>query len=368
MGRRDVMSVARRIRVIDSHTGGEPTRVVVDVDPAAVLDALPATSLPNAAPPSAPPPTSPQPTSPVSDSLPAATAVGSLADRVVELRQQGDWLRQLCIREPRGNDVWVGAWLCPPTAADCRFGVIFFNNVGYLGMCGHGTIGLVVTLGHLGRISPGPLRIDTPVGPVTAVWHGGADVSITNVASRRIARDVSIDVAGVGTVVGDVAWSGNGFFLVRDHAERIAPDNVARLTDVARRIRVAINRAGYPEVDHVELFGPPTVAGADSKNFVLCPGGAFDRSPCGTGTSAKLACLAADGKLAEGEIWVQESLIGSTFEAQFRWLDRDSGEVAPTIRGSAFVTAESTLIVDRDDPLATGIGCWESSAIIPPQQ
>lgn len=321
------MSPGRRvIRVVDSHTGGEPTRVIIDPG----LDPLPTRTPP------------------------------SLAERLVSLRDDHDELRRICMNEPRGGDVWVGAYLCPAADPACRFGVIFFNNVGYLGMCGHGTIGLVITLAHLGRIEPGLVRIDTPVGPVEAVWHGGAEVSVTNVPSRRLAKDVSLDVPGVGPVVGDVAWSGNGFFLVKRHAERIAADNVSRLTEVATRIRHAVNSAGYELVDHVELFGPPTAGMADSKNFVLCPGLAYDRSPCGTGTSAKLACLAADGELEEGQTWVQESIIGSRFDAQFRWLDRDAGTISPTIRGTAYVTAEANLIVMPDDPFATGIA--ESNA------
>jgi len=315
-------SRARRvIRVIDSHTGGEPTRVVVD-------------------------------------SLPDLRGI-SVADQLVRLRDHHDALRRICIHEPRGGEVWVGALICEPSDPTCDVGVIFFNNVGYLGMCGHGTIGLVVTLAHLGRFgreSTAGVRIETPVGPVQALWHGGGEVSVTNVSSHRIAKDVVVDVAGVGKVRGDVAWSGNGFFLAKDVGEAIVPGNVARLIDVAGRIRQAVNAAGFGQVDHVELFGPPSVAGADSRNFVLCPGGAFDRSPCGTGTSAKLACLAADGVLGEGDCWVQESIIGTTFQGRFRWLDRDRGTILPTITGTAFITAESSLIVDPADPFPSGIG------------
>lgn len=313
---------ARRvIRVVDSHTGGEPTRVVVDS--LADLRGL------------------------------------SVADQLVRLRDRHDDLRRICIDEPRGGEVWVGALICEPSDPTCDVGVIFFNNVGYLGMCGHGTIGLVVTLAHLdrfGRETTAGVRIETPVGPVQAVWHGGGEVSVTNVASHRIAKDVVVDVAGLGKVRGDVAWSGNGFFLAKDIGESIAPGNVARLVDVAARIRQAVNAAGFGEVDHVELFGPPSVVGVDSRNFVLCPGGAFDRSPCGTGTSAKLACLAADGVLGEGDAWVQESIIGTTFQGSFRWLDRDRGTILPTITGTAFITAESSLIVDPADPFPSGIG------------
>ncbi len=320
------MATSRLIRVVDSHTCGEPTRVVIDGGPE--FGAI------------------------------------SVADQLTQLRQAHDDLRRICIHEPRGGEVWVGALLCRPKDPSCTVGVIFFNNVGYLGMCGHGTIGLVATLAHLGRIDTSDavtrggtsLRIETPVGPVDAVWHGDGKVSITNVPSRRIAKDVAIEVPGIGTIRGDVAWSGNGFFLVKDHGQRITKDNLPRLLDVAKKIRVAINAAGFADVDHIELLGPPSVAGANSRNFVLCPGGAFDRSPCGTGTSAKLACLAADGLLDEGAVWVQESIIGTTFEGTYRWQNRQSGEIIPTISGTAFVTAQADLIVDPCDPFPTGLG------------
>jgi proline racemase len=249
----------------------------------------------------------------------------------------------------------VGALLVEPHDRSCQFGVIFFNNVGYLGMCGHGTIGLLLTLGHLGRTQPGTVRIETPVGIVEAVWHGGNAVSVTNVPSYRRARDVAIEVPGIGVVKGDVAWGGNWFYLVSNHREEIVASRVDQLTDVAWRIRQAVNAAGFPEVDHVELFGPAQHAEATSRNFVLCPGKAYDRSPCGTGTSAKLACLAADGRLDEGESWVQESVIGSVFRGSYRWLDRDQGTIAPTITGTAFLTAETTLLLDPRDPFYNGI-------------
>jgi 4-hydroxyproline epimerase len=233
--------------------------------------------------------------------------------------------------------------------------VIFFNNVGYIGMCGHGTIGLITTLAHLGRIAPGRHRIETPVGIVTTVLHEDGDVSVTNVPSWRAHRNVVVDVPGLGRVTGDIAYGGNWFFLVQDHGQTLTVDNAAMLTDACRRIRHALNAQGHPEVDHVELFGDPRVAGARSRNFVLCPGDAYDRSPCGTGTSAKLACLAADDKLSEGASWVQESILGTTFAASYRWLDRAGGKVEPTIRGTAFVNAQSTQLLDERDPFCWGI-------------
>jgi 4-hydroxyproline epimerase len=249
----------------------------------------------------------------------------------------------------------VGALLCEPVDPSCAAGVIFFNNVGYLNMCVHGTIGLVVTLAHLGRIGPGVHRIETPVGTVAATLHEDNDVTVRNVPGYRHAKAVQVDVDGHGPVTGDVAWGGNWFFLVDDHGQALTLRDLDRLTDFAWKIREGLERAGIAgadggEIDHIELFGPSKVA--DSKNFVLCPGKAYDRSPCGTGTSAKIACLVADGKLPEGRKWRQESIIGSVFEGYATFED---GRIIPHIRGSAFVNAEATLLLQPDDPFCLGI-------------
>ena len=316
----------KRIQIIDSHTGGEPTRVVVSGGP--------------------------------------NLGRGTAAEQLKVFRDQHDRFRSAVVNEPRGSDVLVGAMLVEPADKSCVTGVIFFNNVGPLQMCGHGTIGLVVTLAHLGRIRPGEHRIETCVGVVTATLHEDGSVSVANVPSFRKAKGVKVAIAGAngtrGTtrlikVTGDVAWGGNWFFLVEEHGEELALKNVERLTDLAWRIRQAVNAQGYPEIDHVELFGPPQIKGAHSRNFVLCPGKAYDRSPCGTGTSAKLACLAADGKLQEGHAWVQESIIGSTFTGRFKWANRDKGEIVPVITGTAFVNAETKLLLDDKDPFCWGI-------------
>ena len=301
----------RRVAVIDSHTGGEPTRVVMAGGP--------------------------------------ELGRGTMAERLERFRDEHDHFRSAVVNEPRGSDVMVGALLCEPVSPECAAGVIFFNNVGYLGMCGHGAIGLVVTLAHAGRLTVGLHRIETPVGEITATLDATGSVTIANVPSYRTAQGVSVTVDG-RTISGDIAWGGNWFFLSSDHGERIAANHVERLTELSWRIRQSLGR---PEVDHVELFGPPSVAGANSKSFVLCPGKAYDRSPCGTGTSAKVACLAADGKLAEGEVWRQESIVGSVFEASYR---RDGeGRVLPSIKGTAFVNAEATLLLDPRDPFENGI-------------
>jgi 4-hydroxyproline epimerase len=255
----------------------------------------------------------------------------------------------------------VGGLLVEPNDITCAAGIIFFNNVGYLGMCGHGTIGLIATLAHLGRIQPGDHRIETPVGIVTATLHPNGEVSVLNVPSWRAKKSIPVNVPGAGMVHGDVAWGGNWFFLVEDHGQQLVLANTEKLTEFSWRVRQAVNSQGFPEIDHVELVGPAQAAEANGRNFVLCPGKAYDRSPCGTGTSAKLACLAADQKLAENAIWVQESILGSIFKGSFAWLDRSSGKVAPKITGRAYVNAQSTLLLDERDPFCWGIR-HESSA------
>ena len=306
------------MRVIDSHTGGEPTRVIVEGGP--------------------------------------DLGGGPLAARRERFREQFDRYRTATTREPRASDVVVGALLVPPEDAGSTAGVIFFNNVGYLGMCGHGTIGVVATLAYLKRIGPGVHRIDTPAGTVTTELHADRSVSVTNVASWRAAKNVRVDVAGVGSVVGDVAYGGNWFFLAEHHGQALSLASTETLVAYTASVRAALNAQGYPEVDHVELFGPPSDASASSRSFVLCPGSAYDRSPCGTGTCAKLACLAADGKLAERAPWVQESIIGTRFTASYRWLDAPTGRIEPTISGEAFVNGDSTLVLDEADPFCWGIG------------
>lgn len=309
-----------RIQVIDSHTGGEPTRVVLAGGP--------------------------------------DLGARSLVEQRERFRQQCDSYRRAVICEPRGSDVIVGALLCATPDPECAAGVIFFNNVGYLGMCGHGTIGVGVTLGHLGRITAGRHYLQTPVGRIPFDFDGRNTVRLENVPSYRLAANVPVQVDGIGEVRGDIAWGGNWFYLVGDHQEVLEVANVARLTDVSQRIKSALRRQGVTgsdgaEIDHVELFGPPGDALNQSRNFVLCPGGAYDRSPCGTGTSAKIACLASDGKLAPGASWRQESILGSVFEAAYRLDERQ--QIIPQISGQAYITAEATLLIDDADSLAWGV-------------
>jgi 4-hydroxyproline epimerase len=288
------------IEFIDSHTGGEPTRTLVAGGP--------------------------------------DLGSGPMRERLEIFRNRFDHIRAAAVNEPRGSDVLVGALLVPPN------GVVFFNNVGYLGMCGHGAIGVMATLQYLGRIGPGRHVLETPVGAVTATLHEDGRVSIGNVASYRQTKDLTVEVEGLGRVSGDVAWGGNWFYIVNEHGEDLRLENVERLTEVSWRIRQAVN-AVAPQVDHIELC-------SGSRNFVLCPGKAYDRSPCGTGTSAKVACLAADGKLAPGEVWRQESIVGSVFEATY---ELAGGEIRPTITGRAWISARGTLLLDPSDPFVHGI-------------
>jgi len=282
---------------------------------------------------------------------------GSMAERLERFRREHDEFRSAVVNEPRGSDVIVGALLCRPVDSSCAAGVIYFNNVGYLGMCGHGTIGLLRTLAYMGRIGPGEHRIETPVGTVKSVLEDSGKVTVNNVASCRHLAGVSLDVPGYGRVQGDVAWGGNWFFLVHEHPLEVSLGNVDKLTTFTWSIRTALRAQGITgddgrEIDHIELYGPSQKPGVDSKNFVLCPGKAYDRSPCGTGTSAKLACLYADGKIREGQIWKQESIVGSVFEG---WISVRDGRVYPSIKGSAFVSAEADLVLDPRDPLCMGI-------------
>ena len=308
-----------RIRYVDSHTGGEPTRLVLEGFPD--LTALP------------------------------------LRERVKALREQHDRYRAAIVTEPRASDVVVGGVLMPPVNEGSAASVIYFNNAGYLGMCGHGTIGVIATLQYLGKISEGTHRLDTPVGTVTCTLGAQGRVSLQNVVSYRYRQGVGVEVEGVGRVTGDIAWGGNWFFLVDAHDRTLDLAEVGPLTEFTSAVRRSLAREGVTgrdngEIDHIELFGKPSRDDYDCRNFVLCPGLAYDRSPCGTGTSARLACLAADGELAEGAIWKQESIVGSVFEGSYRKVD---GGIVPTITGQAFVCAEGAAVLDPTDPFCWGI-------------
>jgi 4-hydroxyproline epimerase len=308
------------IDIIDSHTGGEPTRVVIAGFP--------------------------------------DLGAGTLAEQRQRFRDNYDHWRSAIACEPRGSSTVVGALLLPPQSADACAGVIYFNNVGYLGMCGHGTIGVIRTLAHLGRIGAGRHRLDTPVGTVGAELHEDGRVSIDNVESYRLAHDVCVAVPSYGSVHGDVAWGGNWFFITKDTPLPLEIHHQRELTNYTEAVRRALEAAGIAgadggEIDHIEINAASPTPGMDARNFVLCPGLAYDRSPCGTGTSAKLACLAADGKLAPGQLWRQESILGSVFEGSY--LPGQRG-VLPRITGSAHVVAKATLLIDEADPFTWGSG------------
>ncbi|MDQ6736136.1 MAG: proline racemase family protein [Gemmatimonadota bacterium] len=313
------------IRVVDSHTEGEPTRVVIDGWP--------------------------QPRG------------ATMLERLADVRARFDYLRRAVVCEPRGHNAIVGALLTPPEKPGSTAGVIFFNNGTYLGMCGHGTIGVVRTLQHLGRIGQGTISLDTPVGTVTAELDPEGGVTVVNIPSYCHALDVVVNVPGVGRVTGDVAWSGNWFFITHDTPIPVVASNAGELTRVTQAIQDALNATGITgadgaPIDHIEISAPPTRQDADSKNFVLCSGGEYDRSPCGTGTSAKLAILHARGELQLGAQWRQESITGSLFTG---WLtSNDRNELIPHVRGTAFVTGESTLQFDDADPFRYGIPGRES--------
>ncbi|MET1256844.1 proline racemase family protein [Aliikangiella maris] len=310
------------LTIIDSHTGGEPTRTIVSGGP----------NLGN----------------------------GTMAERLLRFRDEYDHLRRALVNEPRGADVMVGALLCEPCHPDNAAGVIFFNNVGYLGMCGHGTIGLAVTLYEMGKIGLGTHWIETPVGNVQINLLTPNRVTIKNVPSFRLTKGVSVEVEGIGEVTGDIAWGGNWFFLIKEQVHRLTltQQNIPQLTDYGVKVREALLKANITgkdgqEIDHIELFAKPTDHQvADSQSFVLCPGREYDRSPCGTGTSAKLACLYADGELAEGQVWRQQSIIGSIFEGQIELVGEN---LIPNITGEAFVNLRASVIINDDDPFRFGI-------------
>ncbi len=316
--------VISEFRVIDSHTAGEPTRTIVEGGPDLSRD--PETGKP----------------------------LATIAEKLQCMRSHFDGYRRAIVNEPRGSDVMVGALLVEAEHADSQSGVIFFNNVGYLGMCGHGTIGVVETLRHLGRLAPGICRLDTCVGTVKAQLHEDRVITIENVSGYRHATRVRIDLPDLGVFCADIAYGGNWFCLIDcpdpTWLDRPPKDLVSLATIILAKVREQ-----FPQVDHVELFGPPRDASNHSRSFVLCPGGAYDRSPCGTGTSAKLACLAADGKLSSGQVWRQESIIGSVFEASYHWIDQSSGHIAPRITSRAFVNADCRIMIDSNDPFGWGI-------------
>jgi 4-hydroxyproline epimerase len=314
------MTLEGWVEVIDSHTEGEPTRVVIAGGP--------------------------------------SLGTGDIPSRVKRLQLEFDHFRRGVVCEPRGSEVVVGALLCEPIDPKSAAAVIFFNDVGYLGMCGHGTIGLVTTLAHMGRIGPGQHQIETPVGTVSTRLHQDGRVSVSNVPSYRFRASVPVEVPGYGLFTGDIAWAGNWFFLVGEHPFDLSLANRAELIAASTAIRSALIGSGITGqggalIDHIEFFAAPRSPLHSSRNFVLCPGSSFDRSPCGTGTSAKMACLYADGKLVPGDVWIQEGILGTFFEGTIA--QAPNGRIHPEITGRAWVTAESKLLFQNNDPFVGGI-------------
>jgi len=315
-----------RIEVVDSHTGGEPTRCILSGGP--------------------------------------HLGVGPMAERLERLRAEHDIFRRAVLCEPRGSEVLVGALLLEPVDPAAAAGVIFFNNAGYLGMCGHGAIGVTATLAYLGRISPGAHRLETTVGDVAVTLGDNNQVTISNVEAYRYRARVPVPVPGYGIIHGDVAWGGNWFFLIEEHPFRLTLDCEPELTAFTWQVRQALAAQGVTgangaEVDHIELFTAAHNPANQSRNFVLCPGKAYDRSPCGTGTSAKMACLVADGKLAQGQLWHQEGILDTVFTGR---VELDGNRILPYISGSAHVTAESSLIFLPNDPFRNGISAPGNAA------
>lgn len=315
------MTTSRTLSIVDSHTAGEPTRVVVSGGP-------------------------------------VVPEKGAAAARSF-LREHEDWMRCALIHEPRGFEAVVGAFLCEPNDEACVTGVVFFNNAGYLHSCLHGSIGVVETLAYLGKISEGSHRLETPIGVVIAELHPDGKVTMANVPSYRYLAEAKVEVPGYGEVRGEVAWGGNWFFLIKGQGPVVARENIEALTAFTWAVRQALDASELRGedgglIDHVEVFGPPEAGvEADSQNFVMCPGRAYDRSPCGTGTSAKLACLAAEGALGEGEVFAQAGILGTSFEGRYQRLDGQ--KITPIVTGQAFVTAESKVIIRADDPYRYGV-------------
>jgi proline racemase len=305
------------IRVVDSHTGGEPIRLVLEGVP--------------------------------------DLGTGTLTERAHRFRDASDRYRSAIVSEPRGTERTIGALLAPPSRPGCEFGVIFFNHLGLVGFCGHGIMGVVKSLAHLGRLSPGKVQIDTPIAPVEAELHDDGSVSVEYVPSHRTVHAFAVRVHHHGSVIGDIAWGGRWHYLVRDYFVDIELSRLDELLSFCDRIREAVNHEGYPAIKFIELFAPPKQPGAHSRNFVFGPGRNYARCPSCNGTSAKIACLAVEGKLAEGETWLQEGFYDGVFAARYRWISRETGLIIPTLTGTAHVMAESTLQLDERDFLCWGL-------------
>lgn len=334
-----MLHFSRVLQAVDSHTAGEPTRIVTGGLP------------------------------------PVAGA--TMAERRAALQRDHDELRRALVLEPRGHDAIVLALLQPPCAPGAHLGVVFANDVGYLGMCGHGAIGVAtvaVATGMVPAVEPvTEVVLDTPAGvvPCRVAVVGGRprSVTITNVPSFLFRQRVVVPVHGFGKVAADVAWGGNWFaFVEADQLGLVVErSHVPVLLQAAVAIREALVREGvrgrHPEhaaeaiIDHVKLFAPLDGAEPGARALTLCPGAAWDRSPCGTGTSAKLAVLHAKGELEPGRWFRSESVLGTAFRARIVRTATVGGlpAVVPEIEGSAWITGFPTFVLDPDDPCRFGI-------------
>ena len=323
--------VEKEYFIVDTHTAGEPTRVVTNFPP-----------------------------------VHGAT----MADIKKEMQTNHDWFRQFLLREPRGHTDMFGAILFPPVRKNCDIGVIFMDNGGYLDMCGHGIIGLVTCIVQIGLIEPkAEILIDTPTGAIATRidYHNNRvrSVSFQNVPAFKV-RTTKVNIEGRLTPV-DIAFGGNFFAHVYASSLGITlePSSKGVIIDLALKIRREVNareKVAHPQqpqinkVELVEFSAPPKSEGADARNVVVFGQGQIDRSPCGTGTCAKMALLHSEGKLKIGETFVHEGILQTKFTGRLLRETKvgDYHAVLPEITGSAYITGRSRLVYDDKDPLIQG--------------
>jgi len=331
------MKFSRYIHAIDSHTMGEPTRVVVG-------------GVPN---------------------IPGKT----LPEKKAYLEKNMDYLRKAIMHEPRGHNDMFGSILVQPVSDEADIGIIFMDGGGYLNMCGHGTIGastIAVETGMVPKVEPyTELTLEAPAGlvKVRATVENGKvkEITFRNVPAFLYKQDVKINVPEIGEITLDISFGGSFFAIVdaKQLGVKIVPENATKLKDIGLKIRDIVNKEieiQHPTLEHiktvdlVEIYDEPTNPEATLKNVVIFGEGQVDRSPCGTGTSAKLATLYAKGKIKEGELFVYESIIGTMFKGRVVGTTKvgDFDAVIPEITGSAYITGFNTFVIDEDDPMKYG--------------
>ncbi len=298
----------------------------------------------------------------------------SMSERRQDFMARFDWIRTGLCFEPRGHDMMSGGFLYPPTRPDTDIGILFIETSGCLPMCGHGTIGMVtfgLEHGLIQPAEPGKLRIEVPAGVIDVAYETQGDkvtaVRITNVPAYVAARGIGIDVAGIGPLSIDVAYGGNYYAIVEPQGNYTGLDDLgaARLIELSGRVREAVRGVFEPVhpldqtirgVSHVLWADKPRADGADGRNAVFYGDKAIDRSPCGTGTSARLAHLADSGRLSVGDRFVHESYIGSRFigRVEAETTLGDTPAIIPSIEGSAVATGFNTIWIDRSDTFWEG--------------